>query len=1140
MTRLLIFIMTPLALLFFQCRASAGVLIAYDFVDHFADSTVTNALSAAPGSSTAGGVKMRDIFLHPTNKEATALYNIALPKIGKGDQLVLTFSAGIRDGVPMNDPAHPFDGVKFTLRIDDKGVFTTSLAETKWVSDAVDLAAYAGKKIKIVFATDCIKNSNYDWAVWGEPRILKLSNSVLPKGRMETQTAKGLVVVRYIGTNSVHISPSDLPKTHADPNEIAAFVNSHSVTWSSKGDFGPQQLAVIPFDFTALGARGIRLAMTDLIGPVEVYEYDPQLEIASFGPVKALALADSPTTMSCVINNTGEGVLHQSADAIATITGMPGATQSLGEINPGAEKTITWTDITLPTGTAKASVAVTGQGIKKLTAEWAGEVVKAPAAMPAEVDKPEAVRLADGAVLLQKPGLRMAFLNGTNGFAGWIAYILEDGNWKPAASGSMSKVVDVSRDTHMIYPKDARLINLPGKPPMVRFTADKLIGKAPCHFEWLYSMTDNGVDMTHTMKTSAPLDIRHFSGPMVYAGDLGFGKTKDEGLFPGLEYLNAESSSGVENAHPPFNLRTVPHPNKVTIPLMAVRKGGLLLSLEWDPLQKWDGANDRPSAIFASPNFIDGQDNHKMGLFAPSIPKWVTENQQIAAKPYTLIAGKTLKLTAKLMVRTGSKSVIDAVDGWIARHKLPDLPQPQTTTEGWLNLCDEAYFGGAWDNKAKAWKHTNTGPTSFDPMIANYLWNRANYYLDPKPQKRLMNLVGPAIEKAKDNLPLEVALLNGDVESALNRMKNRVAASIAVQTDDGSFPFQPDKAHEVFGIPGDTSSGSTAMRSLEILQYALVTGDKTAREAGLKALEYLDSQSRPEGAQTWELQLHVPDILASSKLVDAYLYGYQLTDDPKYLQRAVYWAKTGLPFVYMWNAPDRPVMRYGTIPVYGVTWFNGQPWFGIIVQWCGLDYASALVRLSYFDTSVPWMKIADGILRCAVQQQEYIKKKYPADAGMYPDAFNAMSGEEAYHWDLNPRYISKVAMQVFGADGFPRSASITDTNGNRLTLTAPANIVTLKLEGKTLRARIVEAPKATLYMLLSGVHEPIGVGFSDTDLNGYADLAPRNEGFRYIPDHALTVLKIHSKPEMNLSVDLTDHLQYRPPTPDVEKTPLTK
>jgi len=91
----------------------------------------------------------------------------------------------------------------------------------------------------------------------------------------------------------------------------------------------------------------------------------------------------------------------------------------------------------------------------------------------------------------------------------------------------------------------------------------------------------------------------------------------------------------------------------------------------------------------------------------------------------------------------------------------------------------------------------------------------------------------------------------------------------------------------------------------------------------------------PRGAQTWEVPLHTPDILASAHLVRCYLYAYQLTGDADLLEQARYWAWTGVPFVYLEQPVPGDVGLYATIPVFGATQWVAS-WLGKPVQWCGL------------------------------------------------------------------------------------------------------------------------------------------------------------------------------------------------------------
>src|SRR5688500_11826110 len=142
----------------------------------------------------------------------------------------------------------------------------------------------------------------------------------------------------------------------------------------------------------------------------------------------------------------------------------------------------------------------------------------------------------------------------------------------------------------------------------------------------------------------------------------------------------------------------------------------------------------------------------------------------------------------------------------------------------------------------------------------------------------------------------------------------------------------------------------------------------------------------PRGAQTWEVPLHTPDVLASAHLVHAYTLGFELTGDASFLDQARYWAWTGVPFVYLVNPTGGRVGPYATIAVYGATNWEAPVWFGQPVQWCGLVYADALYRLAPRDPAGPWKQLADGITASGVQQS------WPSsDAqrqGLLPDFFH--------------------------------------------------------------------------------------------------------------------------------------------------------
>lgn len=55
-------------------------------------------------------------------------------------------------------------------------------------------------------------------------------------------------------------------------------------------------------------------------------------------------------------------------------------------------------------------------------------------------------------------------------------------------------------------------------------------------------------------------------------------------------------------------------------------------------------------------------------------------------------------------------------------------------------------------------------------------------------------------------------------------------------------------------------------------------------------------RGRPSLRRTTIIPLHTPDILASAHLVRAFTLGYELTGDRAFLEQAVEWEWTGVPF----------------------------------------------------------------------------------------------------------------------------------------------------------------------------------------------------------------------------------------------------
>lgn len=528
-----------------------------------------------------------------------------------------------------------------------------------------------------------------------------------------------------------------------------------------------------------------------------------------------------------------------------------------------------------------------------------------------------------------------------------------------------------------------------------------------------------------------------FEGPLLYAGEGSFGEAKDEALFPGLEWLvdgeRSSSSLDIAEEHPD-RIRYVPHPNKITIPLMSVFNKGICLALLWDPYQKWDGTNDRPSAVFASPDWFEGRNAHLMGLFLPSVPQWVKENQRIASTPYQLAKGKNLVLRAYIYATSSAKDALSAMDKWFALFGVPaPMPIPRGSYLKEIEFSMNAYLHSLWVPEEEQWWTTKgAGPLlSNKGRPSSFLYDLYQGYL-LSPSKDVRTQCKEMIDRMTKKYNMEISGddLGFTFDEPVRSLKGMAMLAINLlnqQWEDGSWRFYANRLgtgvfegydYRQLGPHNAVEVGTCAYNAWQILRYARMSGDKKLLEAGLKALEFMKRFSVPRAAQVWEVPVHTPDVLAASDAVDAYIEGYRATGNKDYLEEAKKWARRGLPFIYMWNEAKFPFMRYASIPVFGASLYQGS-WFGRPVQWNGLRYAYALLKLWDYDQSFPWKTVAEGITRSAMYQQD----EKGENIALWPDSIGAIKGDKA-GWVFSPMMILKCVYKLLDRDSEPQTLKV--------------------------------------------------------------------------------------------------------------------
>ena len=523
-------------------------------------------------------------------------------------------------------------------------------------------------------------------------------------------------------------------------------------------------------------------------------------------------------------------------------------------------------------------------------------------------------------------------------------------------------------------------------------------------FAPLKQTQNNGdaIEITTTVQVSAARAILWLPLFSISAGAGSFGETKNQAVFGGLEYLDKNEPSRSEaDIIGPESQRQLPENYKITLPLMAVQQSGHYIGLTWDGDPKF-------SALFDSPDRIYHSGGHLMArVFPGSVPGSRAMGSLLPYEPTTLQANAPLVLKCTLIGGAGD-SVVPAIQQTFARMK--PLPLPTTTPDlqsairaeaaGWLDskLRDGAKFHHAFPGRyslqtagdAALWLDYLAAVTTDKPLAERLRVAQAEV-LAAIPQEEL-NFAG--VGHVRTPAP---ALLYGATMQNAERAAV-VGRSMFHEFDpDGSVHYQkPEKGNDLSRTHfAPDANGLTAQKVAAVLELAIFSGDADLTAEGIRLLRGLDKfkNTVPRGAQTWEVPLHTPDILASANLVRAYALGYELTGEKGFYQSAEYWAWTGLPFVYLRNPTGQAIGPYATIAVFGATQWVAPDWMGLPVQWCGMVYADSLrllARSSPKNTATIWTQIADGITASALQQT------YPigSDAervGLLPDSFNLVS-----------------------------------------------------------------------------------------------------------------------------------------------------
>ena len=858
------------------------------------------------------------------------------------------------------------------------------------------------------------------------------------------------------------------------------------------------------------------------------FDVGPELNLRSFGPTAPVAMQGRAVPLECVVENTGTAILLKPTAEFRLPSKT--VTRSVEEVAPG--RSVVLSAAYVPpqqTPAVEVAVAVAGQNVEDTATARSSLVVGAATDLPAPSGRLAAASSDEHAVL-ENRHVRLAFRCNAFGFGpGEIAVATASGwqtvAWLPRLSRVVLEGAEGKRHESVVLAKHPPKAEV-SDPARLRFawTAQDPEG-ATCRVNVDFELADDAktIATSHELTCDRARKLLAFDGPMLYVLD------RDVAVLPGLEWLiDGEVSSGaldIVEGHP-HQVRYVVHPDMVTIPAAGIASQRGTVGLLWDVHQKWDGRSDRPSLAFASPDRFANQRAHLAGLFLPTVPDYVEANAREAATPYPLEAGKPLRLTATLYADGWSADPLAPIDAWADRHGWPEpAPLPRGSYEAEIEFSMQGYLDALWVPETKEWWTT-----------------KGNALLSRKGRPRLFvvdlllgEILSPSatVRRACRARAEEVlAILGGEPRIGDQRyptradlaMANPAAAAglLAARDESGAWRFDADhvgtgpfEGADYYDLGPDEAVelGTCARKAFEVLRYARIAGDAQAYEQMRNTLELMETFRVPRAAQVWEVPVHTPDVLAAADAVDAYVEAYRFGADERWLRNAIEWGRRGLPFIYLWDDPEKPFLLGGSIPVFGATWYRGS-WFGRPVQWNGLRYANALLKLDEHDKSYPWRQIAETIVRSAIHQQDADGE----NVALWPDYIDAIDGTKC-PWVFAPRQILRNVLKLTGRDEDPATV-ILGQGQERLHVTAVAKITEADWDGRKLTFRATYPRGEQGVVLVSNVARPVAVALDGRSIAERDQVEQGPEaGWWYDESLAYLSIRIPSEGTSSVSVD---------------------
>ncbi len=661
--------------------------------------------------------------------------------------------------------------------------------------------------------------------------------------------------------------------------------------------------------------------------------------------------------------------------------------------------------------------------------------------------------------------------------------------------GRQMAVAPAGGQVGMLIDGQPRLVEMDFRDGAVSREGEALVARGewvdPAGAHWHFSRTfrpvagqGGAIALELTIRVSQDREIFHLPWLTMFPGLVVFGTSKTQAVLPGVEYLEDEPSSSEADFIARLADRRIVADHKLCFPLMAIVHEGRYVGLAWDR-QIDPTAAGKPAAVFDSPDRLYHSGAHLMALWSPGVGDLRMENDPAAIKPFAVRAGETLRLRATLLGGAG-RTVNEPVRAWLAlRGGLPDQPEFEGGLDGAVELLARGWLDSDLHEDG-TWRHAVWGD-QFKPQPAADAVTYMEWLATRTPDAALAGRLRAAARRGLERLGADVfgpmvshvhppvpLLLQGDLQGMkghLDRQADRALKRLAGFDAEGILRYrQTDPKKPDYGRThyADHTAGHAALVLEQALEAATLTGHV---ELTHRALALLDRQTElyantvPRGAQTWEIPLHTPDILASARLVRCYVLAHLLTGEAAWLEQARYWAWTGVSMIYLDPPTGKPVGLYATIAVLGATNWTAPNWVGLPVQWCGLVYRSALEDLARVDRVEGdfWRRLARGITMTGLQMT------WPAGdrerQGLLPDFYH-LNDQLSDGPAISPGTLQAGLAEAYGAG---RIYDLVRLPSTPALLHAPGEVGELRREGDAVSLNLDAWPTGSYRVLVARV-----------------------------------------------------------------------